>query len=799
MNLLYFGDMHTDKVPSSRVDNFQETQRVKIKEIRALAKKHNVKALLQGGDFLNKGRLSDQEMSRIYDLWERVTLNTVEDNVLDVNKFIEAIKNNNIQPMIGIVGNHDLIGGDIGSLEKTSINALAKSGFMTFATKENPIILKDEKGFTVAITGSHYNHEIDEEDKSAYIVDKKLGDYHIHLVHGMLMDKSYGKKFKHTTISEIAYKTKADLTINGHDHIGYDLTEIDGKLFVNPGSPFRLSSDKKEVNRKPKVLIINIEETGLKVETHYLKSAKKGDEVLTREHIIASKLKKDKIAEIESAVTKANLGKGVDITDIIKEISINDKLDEDISNEAIALIVDKMKELDTPFNPPGEFIIENITIENFLSHKYTSLDFTEGLNILYGKSRSGKSSVLRAIREVFECYINNPRDFIFYNEPYFKITLTLSNGYVISRIVEKKKTGKNGYEIFDPNTGVFSTYNTKAVSLVQEIVGLKKIKLSEKNQIGLNFLNQGDGWFFIGKGISAPDKAKLTGVVYGTHYADAVLKDINSKTKKIVSEINFCGKEIDKLETEKAKFDYLEEYEELILKAEKEMEILLQKEEELKNINEIKEELDKIKKEEEELEYIISEIEKNEEDYNDLFEQLEGKVETFNKIKDLSKELKDIITAGKEASYIVSKLKDISEAESYLEKIIEIDNINKEKELILKNYKEIDTEIKALNNEINNINVVINKLNDIEKAEKLLEEIDIMDKNTKEIMLIKNDISEIEADINKNENIINENNSIIERGLAEYKEELLKAGKCPVCNSNIDNIIVEAVIEEFSR
>ena len=73
-----------------------------------------------------------------------------------------------------------------------------------------------------------------------------MGDYHIHIVHGTFMDKSYGKKFKHTTISEISHKTKADLTINGHDHIGYELVNIDNKLFINPGSPFRLSAEKKK-------------------------------------------------------------------------------------------------------------------------------------------------------------------------------------------------------------------------------------------------------------------------------------------------------------------------------------------------------------------------------------------------------------------------------------------------------------------------------------------------------------------------------------------------------------------------
>lgn len=804
MKLLYFGDMHMDKIPLSRIDDFVSTQINKINEIKKLAIDNNVKALLQGGDFLNRDKVSDEKLSDIIEVWQGIDLKDIVKDVMlgqkTINDLINAMDSSLMPPMIGVAGNHELTGADIGSLEKTSLNLLVKSGFMSLLSKDDPIIIKDESGFTVAITGSHYTHNIDGDDKSAYIVDKKLGDFHIHIVHGMLMDKSYGEKFQHTTISEIAYKTKADLTINGHDHIGYELTRIDNKLFINPGSPFRLKAEKKEIERMPKVLLLNIDKsTGITVEEHYLKSAEKGDDVLSRTHIIKALAKKDKLEEIEDALNKAHLNKGVDITDIIKKIAINEDLDENILNESVELITDKMRELDIPFNPKGEYIIENVTLENFLCHKYTSLDFTEGLNVLYGASRNGKSSVLRGIREVFECYISNPRDFIFYNEDFFKVTLTLSNGYVISRIVERKKSGKNGYEIYDPIKGELNYYNTKALSMVQEILGYNEIKLSDKNKVGINFLNQGESWFFIGKGLSAPDKAKLTGVFYGTQYADAVLKDINAKTKKIVSEINFYDKEIEKLEEEKKKFEYLDEYEAMIIKAENNLKLLEEKEAELERIKEIDVELIKIANEGKILNEIIKEIDKNSPIYTKLYEELCEKNEVLLKIKKIDKEIETITNAGKEASYVVSKLKNVNLAKDCFNEILELNKQQEKDKNDLSKYLKLENEMQLLDNEINTLNNISNELNGVDKAKELLRELEIKQIELNKIKDTAISINQLENNITDNENEVAKQEAYISSKIEVYKKKLLSAGKCPVCNGNIDAVVVESVVKDMKN
>ena len=394
IRLLQIGDFHNDtKVPKWRIDDFKETKKAKLKEILEIGEQYNVDAYLEPGDFLNRAKISTEEIPNIIKSWTHLNLNELVMDVMLGNKKMkdleDAIKNS--RPIIGCIGNHELIGGELATYDKTSLKLLVESGFIKLAKKDKPIILKDkDKGFTVAITASDYTHTIDDDDKSAYIVEEKLGDFHIHMAHGMLMDKSYGSKFKHTVVSDIAYKTKADLTINGHDHIGYDEIELDGKKFVNPGSPFRLKADKKEIARMPKVLLIEIDETGIKTTPIYLKSAKKGSEVLTRDHIELAKAKALHIEEIQSIINKANLGKGVDITTIVKNIADNQCISEDIRDEVVAKILKSMDEMTVPFNPKGEYYITKLELTNFMSHKNSVFEFKEGLNILSGESRNGK-------------------------------------------------------------------------------------------------------------------------------------------------------------------------------------------------------------------------------------------------------------------------------------------------------------------------------------------------------------------------------------------------------------------------
>lgn len=856
MKFLYFGDMHEwNRVPSKRTDDFLETRKEKISEILKIAKDNEVTALLQGGDFLNKDKIDSKEMARILEEWNAMDINNLALDVMLGNIDISEIelKLTNSIPMIGIIGNHELIGNEITSYEETALHSLVKNGFMKIVSKDNPIIFTDKDGTKVAITGSSYTHEIDDSDKSAYIIKEKMGDYHIHLAHGMLMDKSYGKKFKHTVVSEIAYDTKADLTINGHDHIGYSPMELDGKLFANPGSPVRLTCSKKEMERTPKVLLIDVDKTkGVTVKEIELTTAKKGEEVLSRDSIVARIAKKEKIEEIKSLITKAGLDKGLDITEIIKNLSKAKDIPSDIKDEVVSRIIDTMSKMEVPFNPKGEYIIERVHLQNFMSHKDSILNFKEGLNILAGESRNGKSAVLRGLREVYECYLKNPRSAIFRGEEFFKVTLYLSNGYIISRIVEKKKNGKNGYEILDPKTGISEYFNTKAVAKVQEILGLKKIKLSEKNKININFSTQGDGWFFIGNNLSAPDRAKLIGSIYGTQYADAVLKDINSEAMKITTKVNFYKKEIEKIEEQTEKYLYLDPLEETLNEGEAKVEELTLLEEKITKIKSLIGSLDTINKKMDKLSKLKEVLSKNEEKSVKLLEDIKKRKENLDLISKTSNKLKELLKDGREARAVNNALKNICKSEELVGNIKEIeDDITKKKEELVKykflnnNKIRIEKHMKVANEIVDKVkiaetNTLINSLTDLSEQIKVSKEIlkttnklkAKEDKLSNTINTIKGDMVKLK-EINKavtlleelktltekrdtSKELLKEMNDILVKGrkakkekleqvqyikknIALYKSELEKLGECPICKGNIDKKLITTLVEDMAK
>lgn len=811
MKFSLIGDMHLDAEPSTRVDNFETTKEEKVKEVLEIEKKEGVKLRITTGDFFNKGIVSDEKLTKIFTLWKSVnskrtftTETEIEKLISDVvngEKTIEEVKKiideNKTIPMVGVIGNHDLIGNAIESYPKTSLSFLEKSGFLTIATKENPIYIKDKDGFTVAITGSNYNHDIDGDDKSAYIVDKKLGDFHIHVVHGMLMDKSYGKKFKHTIISEVAPKTKADLTINGHDHIGYELTEINGKYFVNPGALFRLKADKSEINRKPKILILDISKNGFKVETKYLKTAKSGDLVLSREKIELKEKKEETIEEIKSIINKMGVKKGIDIIEIIENIAKTESIPENIKNNLIDLIVKKKVLLDEPYTPLGKYMITAIELENFGCYKHTYIELSEGLNGFTGESRNGKSTVLRALREIYECYMVNPRNHIRVGEDYFKITIYLDNGYVISRIVDRKiRGGRNGYEVYNPSTGQTETYNTKGIKVIQEILGYNKIKINEKNKISVNFTVQGEPWFYIGKSLSSPDRGKLAGIVYGTNYADAVLKDLNSQTKKVFSEINHYKKDISLLEKESQKYDYLSDYENRIKKSEELVDEIDKINKKIETVNNAAIEIENIKHEMKSCENIIKRISNVEETYTPLLKEIDNMIESNKIVSDLFNEINKVVNSGKILRNITNNLESISEIKKIEDEISEKQKTIEEKKNNLKNYLDLKNEIDSILTKGRNVSNLVKNLKNINEAQSLLEEILNRKENKDELEKIQKELNDINADINVQNNILEEQKVIISKNLEKYKNMLQGLTECPICRTKIDDVKIKAALDE---
>lgn len=834
MKFLYIGDAHeSPDTPRCRTDNWEETRIQKTNEIRDLAKKHKVKAILQGGDFLSSPKYGLQFLVKVLNNWGYKVYNEV---LLEEG----AITNDSKEPpLVGPIGNHELFGMSHKNYEKTSLFFLERNGFITMPTKENPLVFKSDEGFTVAVSCGHYEEGMD-ETKEPYIVEEKKGDFHIHIVHGMLTKGKYFEDAPHTTIDEITH-TKADLTIAGHDHVGFSAVEHEGKFFVNPGSPFRLTS--AEIKRKPKVLLIDISKNGIKLKNIYLKSAKDGAEVINPDVEEFKKERKSILAQAREKVGSQNSTLG-NINDIVKAMAKDTQTREEIRDKAILRVSDKIdnsraKTIDNDNSLEEPYYISKLILENFGSHEYSKFDFSPRMNVFIGPTSSGKTTILRAFRWLYDDYGNSKR-FVKKGAEEARVTIYTSHGYIITRFCNIKKATRNGFEITYPD-GKTETLNTKGLKVVQDILSYSKLDLETK-KIDLNFLSQGASWFFIGEDYSAGDRAKIIGSIYKTHLVDLAIKDLENESRKLAQRKEDKSKTLTMLNQQIEEFSFLNVMEQNIGELDKLKEKLVDKFNKKTRIKELNAEKLNLEENIKQCEFILNEISPESLEKNkDSLEKLKETFLKIHKIKPLADKLNstknqiDILEkslslmsnetmeqAKEHFNNLVSKynlfirikelndsfIKISNEINKYEEvlKHIDIEQLNTCKESLLKlqtEYQKMQN-IKKLSNKLNNVLKDVKELQKIqqdlsdEKTEKLRLQLEQAKEKIEQLHKIKELISKQQAilkDVNINKSIINQSNEKLKKEVAIYKALLIKNEKCPICNSKITSVIADRIAE----
>lgn len=152
-------------------------------------------------------------------------------------------------------------------------------------------------------------------------------------------------------------------------------------------------------------------------------------------------------------------------------------------------------------------MIQSLQLINFQSHQSTTLNFSEGVNLIVGSSNVGKTAILRALkwlvfnRPVGANYLSS-----FADKPIVKVRLVLDSGDSIERV--KTKT-ENYYVVNDQKlTAVRSTVPKEVTTL---------LKLDE-----LNFQFQHDGYFLVTD--TPANIARAINKVVGLDVADDIIK-----------------------------------------------------------------------------------------------------------------------------------------------------------------------------------------------------------------------------------------------------------------------------------
>lgn len=828
MKLLYFGDFHErQKAPASRIDDWSKTIHEKVDEIKTIAKDNNVLALLQPGDFLDTPKVSDEFLYEIISRWSDLDLNhlvlQVMSGELTPEDLYEEIKKN--KPMIGIVGNHELFGHSMKAFNKTSLSLLNQLGFMNLVTKDNPILLKSDDGLTVAITGSNYHADID-RDKSHkdYIVEQKLGDFHIHLVHGYGTTHDFGELIPHTKISELG-ATHADLTIMGHDHIGFDPIEVNGKWFVNPGAPVRLSNDEKEMNRIPKVMLIEVEKQGHSIKMIPLTTAQDSSVVLDRSKIETKNKQQEKLDDIKETIKSANVAKGDNIVEIIEHIAENKNIGDEIKADVRELISKKAEVLSTCKKSPQPYHIKKLVLENFQSHEYSEFEFSDGLNVFTGESRSGKTSVIRALGWIYEDYGGASRRFIKTGAKSAAATIYLSNGYIVTRTVDAKASGFNGYKVFHPSTNEWESMNTKAIDVVQEILGFSRLQVDKTDSgkvdtIPLNFLRQGNSWFFIGDDTSGSQRAKIIGTICGTNIADAAIREVEAKNKEYALLLKNVEKELIRLDIEAGCMTHVEKMEDDISYIEKLLEEIDSLVEQKTMLEENKEAIESIKSHAANLKIIESDLKeasnarqtlsemteinnnrlsvieyqrqitthtRNSEKLSTIISQLATTKEAQEKLHELAEsvnsriaitklaaDLQMVIRTGKHLKKFSNGIPDTAKAHDIISTLKEL---NETKRTIASSR----TDVRHNTSQQENLCKLVVNLASVETAKKEIQNIFSLIEQKRVLEEMKRQVTLLDKDIATQETHIAENSKKIKTVKLEYMDVFSHVTECPLC------------------
>lgn len=184
-------------------------------------------------------------------------------------------------------------------------------------------------------------------------------------------------------------------------------------------------------------------------------------------------------------------------------------------------------------------MINSLEITNLQSHKYSLLEFHKGVNIIKGRSHSGKSSIIRALRWALQ---NRPSGFYFKSHFSNKkdstdVAIDFNNGDYISRV---RNNSFNGYYLSRNENGL----EALRTDIPDEIKAITQMN-------NINLQSQGDKYFMLQE--TPGTVAKELNNIVGLNIIDEVNKRVSriydkadAKSKSLLIDIKDKKEEIKK-------------------------------------------------------------------------------------------------------------------------------------------------------------------------------------------------------------------------------------------------------------
>jgi len=334
-------------------------------------------------------------------------------------------------------------------------------------------------------------------------------------------------------------------------------------------------------------------------------------------------------------------------------------------------------------------MIKTIKLNNFQRHEDSVFDFKPGINVICGKTNSGKSSVIRAIKYVAE---NRPssNNFERRGAKGFEIEIEFDNGTV------KRIKGKgNKYFLNDKELNAVGTDVPEEIS---ELLGFNEFTLQGQFD-SVKFLNDSPGK--VAKYINAITKQEIIDDI--TKLANAEVSNINTEKNRIEKNLEDAEKQLDSLQPLvdlKGKVDRidsrLKDYDSLVAKKEKMVSLIIEIERANKLISKYQHVV-----------LLLQKVHKASTALNEVLE-LDNKIKKLLTLKGNIQNNERILKAL-EIDSVVQKQKQIEEEEKALNKTNElIRKINLLTRSLLSNERSLEEKSKTLTakqNELSEIDI----------------------------------------------------------------------------------------------
>ncbi len=474
--------------------------------------------------------------------------------------------------------------------------------------------------------------------------------------------------------------------------------------------------------------------------------------------------------------------------------------------------------------------LKKITLENFQSHKYTEIDFTEGLNIIVGPSDTGKTAIIRGLKWVL---YNEPSGdyFIREGENECRVEVEFNNGVKLKRIRSRSKNiymliGRDGEEVR------FEGFGTSVPQEIIDEIGIQKIYLDDLESTPINLGEQLDGAFLLSERASV--RASAIGRLIGVNIVDDALKISLRDLRTLTLDKNNKESNISKLKTELEDFEYLDQLNENLQKV-KSIKNLIKSKLELrlnfiklsKKYKEVQEEILSIKKElslyedlnkTEELLANMESLSKKNLYYKDLKEKYkinskeialnQGLLDSLKNIDKIDNIYLSLISLKNKYENLhqrngklISYRKQIQENYKVLNKVKKIDDLN----ILLEDYSQDNNKLKLLITYRDNLGTIQEKINmgtnyidkfkNIELYNYRISSLEESCKLLNKLNDIKKKFQKSQIQILEAKTFIKDNNEVLNKHKDQYKFLLEKVKVCPYCFSKVDIKSIEDIVE----